>query len=267
MTRREFAKLTALGVAAPAIHAQSTTQKARDLIGKTIAALGGDAFRQMRYRVQSGRAYSFYHEQLSGLAIARIYTKYLAADSTAPVKIVERQEFGRKQDEQVIFSEQGAWDVTFRGAKELPAERIDQFRNTALHDVFYILRNRLDEPGLEMDARGAEVVENQSTLTLDIYDAQGRSVNVWISATTFLPVRQRFERMDPVLHEKIPEVTNFTKYRDSGNGVMLPWATERERDGQRNFQMYADRVTVSQTIPDSMFQLPAGVQVIKSQSR
>ena len=46
-----------------------------------IYALGGDAFRNMRTRTETGRAYSFYREQLSGLSVARIYTKYLAPDA------------------------------------------------------------------------------------------------------------------------------------------------------------------------------------------
>ena len=52
------------------------------IVDKAVEALGGQNFLTMRNRVDSGRAYSFYREQLSGLDIATIYTEYL--DSKPP---------------------------------------------------------------------------------------------------------------------------------------------------------------------------------------
>ena len=258
MTRRDFARLSLLGACTPAFSAD-----AKAVIDKMVYALGGDAFRRMEYRTEIGRAYSFYHEKLTGLSIARVYTKYLPASSTAAVKEVQRQVFGKKQDEAVIFSEKDAWDVTYRGATPLAPDRIEQFRTSTIHDIFYILRQRLDEPGLGMDLKGSEVIENQSTLAVDIFDSENRSVTVWIGAATFLPVRQRFLRWDPAIKDRREEVSHYTNYRDSGNGVMLPWAVERERDKERIFQMYAEKVTVTEPVGDSQFNLPPGVRILK----
>jgi hypothetical protein len=263
MTRRDFARVSALAAFAPALRAQTAGQRGKSLVDKTIYALGGDAFRNLRGRTEIGRAYSFYHEQLSGLSIARVYTKYLPPDSLSPVKMVQRQVFGKKLDEAVIFGEKEAWDVTYRGATQIAADRFDQFRDSTLHDIFYILRQRLGEPGLEIEAKGTEVVENQTTETLEIFDSENRSVTVWVSATTFLPVRQRFLRWDPTIKDRIEETANYTKYRESGNGVMLPWATERERDKQRIFQMYSDHVSVTEPLADNLFELSPGVKILK----
>jgi hypothetical protein len=256
MRRRDF--LSLLTICTPAFSAD-----AKELINKTIYALGGDAFRNMEYRTETGRAYSFYHEKLSGLSIARIYTRYLPASSTAAVKEVQRQVFGKKLDEAVIFGEKDAWDVTYRGATPIAPDRVEQFRMSVINDIFYILRQRLNEPGLGMDLTGSEVVENQSTQVVDIFDTENRSVRVWISTSTSLPVRQRFMRWDPVIKDRREEVTHYSNYRDSGNGVMLPWATERERDKERIYQMYAEQVTVTKPVDNTQFELAPGVKILK----
>ena len=63
-----------------AISAAETPEGARGkkVIADAIAALGGDKFLEMQDRVETGRAYSFYRDNLSGLSIAKIYTRYLA---------------------------------------------------------------------------------------------------------------------------------------------------------------------------------------------
>jgi hypothetical protein len=264
MTRRDFVRTIAVaGMATPILRAQNKADKAKEIIDKTVRALGGDAFSNLQYRVETGRAYSFYHEQISGLSVARVYTKYLPPDSAAPIKMVQRQVLGKKQDESVIFTDKEIWDVTYRGAKQLPQERLDYFHESTMHDIFYILRQRLNEPGLGMEYQGPDVVENQSAEKVEIFDAENRSVLVWISATKFHPIQQRFTRWDPSIKDRREEVTQYSTYRDCGNGVMLPWTTERDRDKERIFQMYSSHVTVTQPIPDSMFELPAGVTILK----
>lgn len=263
MTRREFALSGTLSLTAGASlrGAETARERAMRVIDKTIFALGGDAFRQMRTRSETGRAYSFYREQLSGLSIASMYTKYLPA--TENFGLAQRQVFGKKQDDTVILTGKVGWEITFRGAQALPPERIAQFRETTMHDVFYILRQRMNEPGMEFESRGSDVVENQPVETIDIYDAESRKVTLWISSSSWLPAKQSFLRPDPVRKERLEEVTRFSKYRDVGNGVMWPFATERSRDGEKIFQMYSEQVTVGTPLDDALFRLPPGVTMMK----
>jgi hypothetical protein len=253
MTRRSL-----LGLAAGiALRAETAQEKGRQIVEKSINALGGDGFRFLRTRTEQGRAYSFYREQISGLSIAHFYTKY------TPEGEWQRQTFGKKQDDVVILTPTTGWEITYKGAKALPAERIEQFRESMLHDVFYILRSRIDEPGMTFESKGIDVVENQPVEVVDVFDADNRNVTLYIHGSTWLPVKQRFERWDPAIKERREEVTRFTKYREAGNGVMWPRDTQRERDGEKIYEMYADRVVVGQDLSDDMFRLPAGVTILK----
>jgi hypothetical protein len=258
MTRRGFVGLAGAGL----LYALSPAQKrGREVAEQAVHALGGDGFRMMRTRTEVGRAYSFYLDRISGLSLAHIYTRYLSEGS--PVKEEQRQSFGKKQDDAVILTASSAWEVNYKGARPLGDERLRQFHETTLHDIFYILRARLDEPGIEFEHKGKDVVENAPVETIDIYDSENRNVTAWIHSSTFLPVKQRFIRWDDVVKDRREEVTHYTKYREAGNGVMWPHDVQRERDGSKIFELYADKVTVGEAFNDGMFELPAGVTVLK----
>lgn len=267
MTRRRFA----LGLAAAGcVRAQTPQQRGKELLAKVVDALGGDAFRNMQTRSETGRAYSFYREQITGLAVAHIYVKYLAADAPIPkdgVRMVEREVFGKKMEDAVIFTKNGeAYDVTFRGAQPLADSRIKQFRDTTVQDVFYILRERMEEPGIGFEFRGSDVVENQPVQILGVFDAQNRDVTVWVNSDSFLPIRQRFYRWDPIINDRREEITQYAKYRDVGNRVMWPYDVQRERDGEKVYEMYAERVAVDEALADSLFELPGGAKILKKMS-
>jgi hypothetical protein len=261
MTRRTFTFALA---AATGMRAETARERGRGVIDKTIHALGGDAFRNMKTRTETGRAYSFYREQLNGLSIAKIYTKYLPAEADRQgLSQLQRQVLGKKEEESVLMTAREGYDVTYRGARPLPDEQVARFHETTIHDVFYILRERLDEPGLEIEARGTDVVENQRVEVVDIFDSENRSITVWLNAADFLPVKQRFYHYDPVIKDRREEVTRYTKYRNAGNGVMWPFATERERDTEKVFQLFSDKVTVDEPLSDSLFALPNGITILK----
>jgi hypothetical protein len=259
MTRRSF---VSLAPAALALRAETSQERAKKVVPDIIHALGGDGFRFLKTRSETGRAYSFYREKISGLSIAHIHTKYLDKP-IGSLRLAQRQVFGKKQEESVILTGTDAWDVTFRGAKPLGDERIRQFNTSTLNDVFYILRMRLDEPGMAWDSRGRDVIENQPVEKLEFNDSENRTLTVWVHSSTLLPVKQSFKRWDATINDRRDEVTRYSKYRESGNGVMWPWDTQKERDGEKLFELYADKVKIGEDLPDSMFELPSGMTVLK----
>jgi hypothetical protein len=268
MNRRAF--LVSLFGAPAAVLAQKGPARAKELIAGIIDALGGDAFRHMQSRVESGRAYSFYNEQISGLSIARIYTRYLrpeAAPADGAIYMEQRQVFGKKQDISALLTPKSAYEITYRGARDLGEERVQQFHETTLRDVFYMLRMRLDEPGFGYDALGTDVVENQTVQGIDFFDNANRQVTVWFNAHTLLPVKQRFLRFDDKISARREEITRYAKYRDIGNRVMWPFDIQRERDGEKIYQMFSEQAKAGEPVDSSTFQLPPGVQIINNRKK
>jgi len=259
MTRREFSA-AALALLPAAARAETAPERGKRVIERCIEGLGGDAFRQLPGHLQTGSSYHFYYDELNGLSPAKIYTKYL--EPGAPFREVQRQVFGKKDDDVVLLSGTEGWDLTYRGAEPIPKDRIDLFRETLLTDIFYILRARMNEPNLGIYGKGADVVENQPVEIVDIYDNENRSTTVWIHSSTWRPVRQLVKRWDPVYQERRDEMTRFSKYGDAGGGVMWPRTIQRERDGQKVYQLFMDSVQV-QVFDDSLFKLPPGTKMVE----
>jgi hypothetical protein len=260
MTRRTFVALFPCA----AFAAETAKERGNRLVEKVIEGLGGDAFRNMRTRTEIGRASSFYRDQLTGYSQSRILTKYLEPDADAKILQLQRQVFGKKlEDGATLFTTNEGYDVTYHGAKPLADDKVEQYREATLHNIFYILRERLSERGIEIEGVGGDVVENQRVEALDIYDADNRNIRVWVNADTFLPVKQRYYRFDPLIKERREEVTSYTTYRAAGNGIMWPYAISRERDTEMVSEFRAERVTVNDSLPDSLFELPNWIKILK----
>ncbi|MGA2434893.1 MAG: hypothetical protein ABSG25_06365, partial [Bryobacteraceae bacterium] len=204
-------------LAAAAAFPQTGQQRAKRVIDDALAALGGNRFLAMQDVVERGRAYSFHREQLSGLTVATLYIRYLPhaePAETGGLRIAEREAFGKSgRDGVVLFLDGKEFEITFRGARPLPRERVERDRETTLHNVFYILRERLSEPGITFDYRGFETVDNHPTDAVDIGDADNRTVTVYFDRESKLPIRQVYYWLDPKTRDRNEEVTVFAKFR------------------------------------------------------
>jgi hypothetical protein len=258
-----FAALIAAG--AVVSRAETAEQRGKRVVNEAVEALGGDRFLNMQNRVESGRVYSFYREKLSGLSIAKIYTRYDSGVSDTAHELAqhERDNFGKKEDYGTLFTGKEAWDITYRGARPLPDERVTRYLETTLHDIFYILRVRLNERGWIFESKGMDVIENSAVEIVDLTDSDNRTTTVYFDHITKLPVRQVFYRRDPVTKDRNEEVTHFTKYRETG-GIQWPFAIERDRNGEKVYEIFSTSVEVNEPkATDDLFALPSTIKLLK----
>ena len=239
--------------------------RGRKVVDEAIAALGGDSFLRMQDRIERGRAYSFYNEQLSGLSRANIYTRYLTRPEPPPPDFIgqrERQAFGKKEDVYIVFNELGGHEITYRGARPLPAATITRWKESLSHNILYILRMRVGEPGLSFELRGTDIFNNVPVNVIDVVDSLGNVTVVFFDKNSKLPVRQQWINRDPRTRAQNEEVTIFSKFRDIGGGILWPFVILRERNGQKIFEMFADEIQVNQGLTDDLFTLPGDVKML-----
>lgn len=241
--------------------AETAQQRGRRVVDEALAALGGKDFLAMQDRVETGRAYSFYRERLEGLSIAKIYTRYLAPEP-GKISVRERENFGKDEKYGVLFNESGAWEITFRGAQPLDQKRIDTFRDGAMRNIFYILRQRLKEPGMDFFSRGSDLWENRPVEIVDITDSEGLTTTVYFSSLDKLPVRQILKRRNEQFKDFDTEETIFAKYRDVGGGVKWPLSIRRFRNQEKLFELYSDSVQINRDLKDDLFTLPANIKIL-----
>lgn len=247
----------------PAIRAQ-TNQKGKRAIDDCLAALGGPGYLAMHNRLESGRAYSFYRETLSGLDFASIYTQYDATPAAVgKLAVREREVFGKKRDYSVLFTETEAFDITYRGARPVPKKTFDRYKETTIRNFFYILRMRLHEPGMTFEWRSSDVLDNRPVDIVDVTDSNNLTTTIYIDQTYKTPLRQIVYRRDPVTRDRDEELTVFSKYRDVGGGVQWPYAIQRNRNGEKIYEIFSDSVKVNEEVKPGFFDLPEGIKKLK----
>lgn len=260
-----WAALLVAGITAWGANAETSQQRGKRVIDEAVAALGGQAFLNMQNRVETGRIYGFYNERLSGLGLDALYTSYSTRPQPADPAVLAvriRDARGKKGEDVILYSNEGCYEITFRGARPLSDIVTKQFRTATLHNIFYILRERLGEPGLVFESRGADFFENRPVEMVDITDTNNQTVTVYFDQENKLPVRQVYTRRDPIDDSKLEEVSLFNKYRDVGGGVMWPFTIRRERNGEKIFEMYSETVVINQDLNDSMFVLPRNLKIL-----
>lgn len=265
----KFVVWVLLATMAPALFAAETAeQRGKRVVQEALQALGGDAFLKMQDRVESGRAYSFYRQQLSGLSLAKIYTRYITpSGKPGQLAVRERESFGKEgSDGSVLLTEDGGWEITFRGARPLDDKRYNNYKDSTLRNIFYILRQRLNEQGLTLYSQGSDFYENRPVEIVDITDAANNTVTVYFDQLSKLPVRQVFKRRNEQFKDFDTEVTLWAKYRDVGGGVKWPFDIRRERNGEKIFEMYSDSVQINQDLTDDRFSLPGDIKMLPKQN-
>jgi hypothetical protein len=135
------------------------------------------------------------------------------------------------------------------------------YRDTTLHGIFYILRQRLGEPGLSLYSQGGDIFEHVPVEIVDITDAAGATTTVYFDRETLLPVRQTFRRRNAQFNDFDVEATSFAKYREI-KGVKLPLESHRERNGRKNFEMFVESVEINNNLRDEIFTLPANLKIL-----
>ncbi len=264
MRRSLTAAALVAALAAPAAAQVISAEKGKKLIEQCLAALGGTAFLKMRDRVQFGRAYQFSRERLRGLAVMTVFTKYdFPPSPPIPgwIGVRERREVGRDGDYGFLFADGKGYEITFRGARPLPADYMQQYHDRLRRDIFYVLKYRMEEPGMVFESVGSEIIDNQPVDAVRVTDGDNRSFTVHLLQSSRLPLRQQYVRRDPKTRETIREEANYTKYRNFG-GVQLPLNVLQVRDDEKIFEMFSETIEINKGVDESVFSLKKGTKVL-----
>jgi hypothetical protein len=144
----------------------------------------------------------------------------------------------------------------------MPTDRYSRWVEAMKRNIFYILKYRLNEPGLIIESQGATVWQNTPVEIVDIADADNNVVTVYFQQSTKLPIRQVSVRRDPKTKERIEDVSMYTKFRDVGGGVQWPYNILTERNGEKVFEIFSDSVEINQGLSDSFFTLSGNTKVL-----
>ena len=244
--------------------AQSRQEKAKQLLDKALVALGGQSFLNIRTLKKTGRAYSFYRHNLSGLAVMTLFDEFgelREHDDPDYLPVSRREVYTEKGDYYTLFRNGQGWEVTYLGARPLPDDTLHRYRISARRDIFYILRYRLDEPDMYFYYTGTEIVDNTPTHAIDITDGNNETLTVFLRMSDNLPVQQIYTRRDPKTRIPYEEKSIFSKYREVG-WVTLPWNIQKQRDDDKIFEFFGRTAEVDGKLKPDTFKIGKKIQIL-----
>jgi hypothetical protein len=257
--------LAPLGLlAARSGKAQSRQEKGRQLLEQALEGLGGNKFLAVRNIVHYGRAYAFYRQRIRGLAKITIYQQFTDQKENAEpdwLPVSRREVYTEKGDYYTLFDHGEGWEITFRGARPLPIERMNRYRASVRHDIFFFLRYRLNEPGMYFYYRGTEVLDNIPTEVVDVTDSESEATTYYLRRSDHLPAQLIYTRRDPKTKIPYEEKVVYSKYREV-EGAKVPWNIRREEDGEKTFEMFGRTVEVNPQLDAGIYSLDKSLTVL-----
>ncbi len=227
-------------------------QKARTVIEKSVEAMGGERFRQVREMQSKGNYYIFKDGQTAGLA------KYI--DHTRlPDK--SRNQLGEGKNKEVSIFDLSAnkgWRMEGKSViKEAKPEEVKQFRQTVRHAIENLLRGRLNEPGMSFFYYGSDEISGKGDVeAVEMIDSENDTVVIYFDQKTHLPARMEYVTIDP-RGNKHKDATEFYVWLPI-EGIMTPMRFDNYSDGQLVSQMFVKEMIYNPKppIPDSYFAQP-----------
>jgi hypothetical protein len=223
---------------------EESAAKAKVVLQQLISALGGQRYLQLKTSMCEGRRAQFGHNgETSGYVQVKVFWNY-------PDKI--RTEFGKKGNIADVYSGDQGWTLDRGGVSEETVVGITDFQESLKRNVNYLLRVRLNEPGLLLRYGGISVADLKEVEWVEITDSEERTFRLAVDHTTHLLVRMVVKTVDTETRERKEDATLYSNYQLI-NGVQLPMQVTRERDGRRTNQDFFEGCQANPELPGDYF--------------
>jgi hypothetical protein len=218
--------------------------KAQELIGKTIQALGGQAFLSFKTMTTRGRAFAIREGSTAGLAPYESWVEY-----------PEKRRFSYGKSKPVILINNGdkAWELDRYGLTSQLPEQVRRWQISNRFSLENLLRLRIHDPGVLIQMGGADFVDNVPTQGIDITEAGGTSVRLDLHRRTFLPIRIRYRVQNAKTHEWEEYEDVYADYRLI-QGIQTAMHITRYIEGERVAETFRSSAQYNEDYPADYFQ-------------
>ena len=234
--------------------ADTNQKKARATLDAMIAALGGDRWLTLNNRMLQGRTSGFYLGKPTGMT-AEFYEIQQFPNQT-------RTELGKKRDVVQILSGNQAWEVTYKGPRELPKDQIQDVLRRRDHSLQVIMRVWLKDPQTVLIYGGQNLVERHLAENVTLINAANDSVTVEIDAETHLPLRRTWQWRDPIYKDKNTDAEEDDDYH-LVEGLPTAYTLTRYHNGDMTNQRFLTHAGYNVALPGDAFDPIASAGKIK----
>lgn len=221
-----------------------STRKARALLDKMIAALGGQAYLTYSTMTQQGRAYSFYQGQPNSAGV-RFWRFWRYPDK-------DRFELTKKRDVIDIYNGDEGYEITYKGTAAIEARDLEDYQRRRSYSMEYVLRQWLKDPATLILYSGSALADQNFVEQVTLVNKNNDSVTIGIDPNTNLPLKKSYDYRDrDGLKSSEDEI--YANYR-LVQGIQTPFNIVRYHNGLQSAQRFINTVEYNVPIPDTMFE-------------
>jgi hypothetical protein len=261
--RKAWAVVLAMAVLAgpPVTQAQTgddagakNAKQARAALDAMVQALGGDAWLNMKNQVREGHVAAFY-QGTPDLGTLKFYEFHAWPDH-------DRSEFTTHRDVLQFYIGRKGTEVTYRGAKALPPDQVDEFLRRRDHSIETAMKIWLKDPNTILVYEGQRMSERHLADQVTLISAQNESITIQMDTQTHLPLRRSYKYRDPVYKDLDTETEDYANYHIV-DGFPTAFSISRTKNDEMVRQVYIDKVSYNQELPPDFWDIDAAAKRIK----
>jgi hypothetical protein len=234
--------------------ASTESAKGRKLLDQMVTALGGTAWLGREDMLLEGRSATFYkgapHEG------APAYEEYYRFHPFAE-RVVTISHFGvfiatDHRDEAVVWHDDGGWEVTYKGKKDLPVKEVDDFKRRHAHTLEVLVNDWLKQPGVLVTYEGSNMVERRLAEQVSVLTSANDAMTLELDETTHLPLSLSFQWRDPLYKDFNTDVEEYDDYHEV-QGIQTPYAVTLLHNGDMVGQRFLTKVQYNTKLVAALF--------------
>jgi hypothetical protein len=225
-------------------EAAANQKKARATLDAMVAALGGDRWLALSNTMQQGRTSGFYLGKPTGMT-SEFYEIQKFPDQT-------RIELGKKRNVLEIISGGQAWEITYKGKRELPKDQVQELIRRRDHSLQTAMRVWLNDPKTVLIYGGQNLVERHLADQTTLINAENDSITIQTDAETHLPLRRTFQWRDPLYKDKNTDAEEYDDYH-LVEGLPTAYTITRYHNDDMTNQRFLSRAAYNISLTPDMF--------------
>ncbi len=243
---------------------EQSAAKGRQLLQQVIAALGGQAYLNVRDTQCDGRAAQFGTAgTLMGFTLFR--DLWLLPDKNR-VEYISKGEhtilgFLMGSDDLLIthggamitiYSSEGGWTLDKSGVSDEPEDLVKNYNDKLQTSMNTMLRKRMNEPGVDVQYAGTDLIDLKEAEWIEFNDSDHRNMRLAVDKYTHLPLRWVVATRDPETRVTTENITSYTQYMML-EGVKTPLSIEMSRNDRKMTQTFLTACKYNTDLPPQLF--------------
>jgi len=161
-----------------------------------------------------------------------------------------------------VYNGNEGWTLDKSGVSNQPDDLIKTFNDQLKTDMNHMLRQRINEPGVEAEYAGPDIIDLKEAEWIEFTDRDHRLMRLGIDKYSHLPLRWVVVTRNPETREKTEVITSYTQYA-LNDGVKTPLSIELSRNDHKVSQTFLSSCKYNSDISPELFTRTALEQAAK----